>query len=213
MKILIIGAKGHAKEILDVLEKNGTNDELFFYDDVSENIEAYLYNKYQIIRGIDELNDAKFFDKKFALGIGNPNNREKLANKFKDLGWQLTSIISNKIILGNHNVSLGIGINLMHNVFISSGVFIGEGTLINTGAMIHHDVKIGNYCEISPKVCLTGNVAVGNKTFIGVGTNVIPKIRIGNNCIVGAGSIVTKDIPDNSLAMGVPARIIKRITN
>jgi acetyltransferase-like isoleucine patch superfamily enzyme len=87
----------------------------------------------------------------------------------------------------------------MHNVFISNDVIIGEGTLVNTGAMIHHNVKIGDYCEISPKVCLTGNIVVGNKTFIGVGTNVVPNVKIGNNCIIGAGSVVTKDIPDNSL--------------
>jgi sugar O-acyltransferase (sialic acid O-acetyltransferase NeuD family) len=210
--MLIIGAKGHAKEILDVLEKNGTKSDLFFYDDVSENIEIKLYGKYPIIRSVDELNDARFNKKIFALGVGNPHIRERMANKFKDLGWELTSIISNNIVLGNYNIALGRGINLMHNIFISNDVIIGEGTLINTGAMIHHDVRIGNYCEISPKVCLTGNITVGNKTFIGAGTNVIPKVKIGDNCIVGAGSVVTQDIPDNSLAVGVPAKVIRKIT-
>jgi sugar O-acyltransferase (sialic acid O-acetyltransferase NeuD family) len=208
--MLIIGAKGHAKEVLDVLEKSGMNNELFFYDDVSENIDIKLFGKYPVIRSIDELNKAGFKVKIFALGVGKPQVRESMANKFKDLGWELTSIISNKIVLGNHNVVLSAGINLMHNVFISNDVFIGEGTLINAGVFIHHDVKIGNYCEISPKVCLTGHITIGNKTFIGAGTNVIPKITIGSNCIIGAGSVVTKDIPDNSLAAGVPARIIKK---
>lgn len=53
-----------------------------------------------------------------------------------------------------------------------------------------------------------GLVSIGDKTFIGAGTIIMPNTKIGNNCIIGAGSLVTKDIPDNSIAVGVPARVI-----
>jgi len=209
--MLIVGAKGHAKELLDVLEKNGLRDRLFFYDDVSEDIIGNLYGKYTIIKSTDELKNLHIDNKQFALGIGNPFNRRKMADKFKKLGWELISVISNNIIIGNYNIILGVGLNIMHNVFISNDVIIGEGTLLNNSSLLHHDVQIGKYCEISPRVCLTGGVLLGDFTFIGASSVIIPKIKIGKNCIIGAGSVVNKDIPDNSLAVGVPAKVIKEL--
>ena len=207
--MLIIGSKGHAKEILDVLEKNDFKGELFFYDDVSKENNDKLYGKYSIIKNINDLNKKEFKDKTFALGIGNPLARNKMVQKFKKLGWELKSIISNNAIIGNYNVDLGIGLNIMHNVFISNDVAIGEGTLINNSTLIHHDVSVGKYCELSPGVRLTGHVTVGDYTSIGTGAVIIPKVKIGNNCIIGAGSVVIKDLPDNSVAVGVPAKVIK----
>jgi sugar O-acyltransferase (sialic acid O-acetyltransferase NeuD family) len=209
--MLIVGAKGHAKELLDVLEKNGLSDRLFFYDDISEDIQENLYGRYPIIKSTDELKNSHIDNKQFALGIGNPFTRSKMANKFKNLGWELSSVISNNIIIGNYNIIFGAGLNIMHNVFISNDVSIGEGTLVNNRSLLHHDVKIGKYCEISPGVCLTGSVLVGDYTFIGAATVIIPKIKIGKNCIIGAGSVVNKDIPDNSIAVGIPAKVIKEI--
>lgn len=54
-------------------------------------------------------------------------------------------------------------------------------------------------------------ITVGNNVYIGVRTLIMPGVRIGNRVIIGAGSIVTRDIPDNSVAVGVPARVIKTV--
>lgn len=54
-------------------------------------------------------------------------------------------------------------------------------------------------------------ITIGNDVWIGGGTIILPGVTIGNNCVVGAGSVVTKDIPDNSMAVGNPARIIKKL--
>ena len=207
--MIIIGAKGHAIELLDVLEKNNFEEEIFFYDDITDNLPDKLYNKYPIFRSAEEM--SRLNTRHFALGIGIPMARKKLSNKFKLLGWELISVISKDSIIGNYNVLLEPGLNIMHNVFISNDVRIGEGTLINNGANIHHNVEIGNYCEISPKVYITGNVTIGDFTTIGTGAIIIPKVNIGKNCIIGAGSVVNKDIPDNSIAVGTPAKVIKEV--
>ena len=61
------------------------------------------------------------------------------------------------------------------------------------------------------KIDLFGKIRVGNNVHIGTNAIIMPNVRIGNYCIVGCGAIVTKDIPDNSIAVGVPARVIKSI--
>ena len=207
---IIVGAKGHAKEILDVLEKNGNlSEDLLLFDDVSNDIPNKLYNKYVIIRSFDELNKIYSENKNFILGIGNPILRFHLAQKFIDFGWSLQSIISQNSTIGQYNVILESGVNIMHRVMISNDVIIKEGTLLNSGAQIHHDVVIGRYCEISPLACLTGKVKIGDFSSVGAGAVIIPNIKIGRNCVIGAGSVVNKDIPDNSVAVGVPAKVIK----
>lgn len=59
-----------------------------------------------------------------------------------------------------------------------------------------------------PGFVITGNIVVGNDTYIGIRSIILPGVKIGNRCIIGCGSIVTKDIPDNSVAVGVPAKVI-----
>ena len=56
-----------------------------------------------------------------------------------------------------------------------------------------------------------GTITIGNNVFIGNKAAVLPNVRIGNNVIIGYGAVVTRDIPDNSIAAGVPARIIKSV--
>lgn len=55
------------------------------------------------------------------------------------------------------------------------------------------------------------NVSIGNNVFVGAGTIVLPGVNIGSNVVIGAGSVVVKDVPDNSVAVGVPAKVIKPI--
>lgn len=203
--MLIIGAKGHAKDLLTVLENDGYSKPIAFYDDVSKDLTAKLFHQYPVFR---QLPDAIRFLKdypEFCLGLGNPFLREKLTEKFKPYG-QLVSVISKHAILGKHANQFGMGLNIMPFCFISNAVVIGEGTLVNTSATIHHDVKIGAYCELMPGCKVLGNVSIGDYCSIGSGAIVLPKVCLGNNVIVGAGAVVTKDIPDNTTVVGVPAK-------
>jgi sugar O-acyltransferase (sialic acid O-acetyltransferase NeuD family) len=209
--MLVIGAGGHAIEILDVLEKGNENTNLFFYDDFSTDNPKLFFEKYPILRDRHEIIKLFEQDKKFGLGIGSPLLRKKMALYFISLGGILTSIISTNSIIGNHNVILEAGLNIMHGVIITNNIKIGEGTLINANVCIHHGSSIGKYCEFSPGCHINGNVTIGDQSSIGTGAVIIPKINIGHNVIIGAGSVVTKNIPENSVAVGVPARIIKKL--
>ena len=75
---------------------------------------------------------------------------------------------------------------------------------------LHHDVKLGEYVTISPNATILGNVEVGNNSFIGAGSIIREKTKIGNNCIVGMGSVVLKDITDDEVWVGNPARYLRK---
>jgi sugar O-acyltransferase (sialic acid O-acetyltransferase NeuD family) len=212
--MLIAGAQRHAKEVVDIFEKNNLLSELVLFDDVSADCEAKLFGKYTIIRTLEEV--KKYFlniNPAFVLGLGNPILREKVALKLKNQMGILTSIVSKSATIGAHNVLLEDGLNIMHNTLISNDVFIGEGSLINAYVCVHHDVRVGKYSELSPKSVLLGGAVIGSFTSIGANATVLPGIKIGSNVTIGAGSVVTKDVPDNCIAVGVPARIIKIKSN
>lgn len=210
--MLIIGAKGHAKEVLQYFLNIGTLTDIYFYDDVSQDLPAKIYDKFPVIKSIEEAKEL--FNKvsnEYVLGIGNPKTRYSLNKKFSEINGKLVSIIMQSAEIGSYNVNLGQGLNIMSGVIITNDVSIGTGSLINTGSTISHDSIIGNFCEISPGSHITGRVKIGDFTSIGTGSVIIPDVKIGSNCIIGAGSVVIKDIPDNSVAVGVPAKVIKEI--
>ena len=136
--MLIIGAKGFAKEILEILHLRGELENLCFFDDVNDDVHGKLFGQFPILKTISEVqNYFENIDNRFSIGIGNPQLREKLFNKISTLGGKLTSTISPKADIGSYD------------------------------------------------------------------------IKIGNNVTIGAGAVVTKNIPDNAVVVGVPAKIIK----
>jgi len=102
-----------------------------------------------------------------------------------------------------------IGCTAYPNVTIMNDCRIGKGVLLNSNASIGHDTNIGDFCNINPGAHIAGKVVIGAGTTIGIGAVVRENIQVGENVIVGAGSVVVKDIPDDQIVYGNPARQAK----
>lgn len=89
---------------------------------------------------------------------------------------------------------------------------IGNNVTLTRGVtFITHDGGVAVFRDKYPGMNVYGRIKIGNNVFIGVHTIILPGVTIGNNVVIGAGSLVNKDIPDNVVAAGVPAKIIKSI--
>lgn len=210
--MLIVGAKGFAKEVLEVVHQLNDTDNLVFYDDVNDDVRGFLFDKFLILKTLCEA--TTYFnttDKRFTIGIGNPALRKRLYDKFTALGGVFTSTISPFASIGNFGNEIGIGSNIMTGTVITSDVIVKQGALINLNCTIGHDCIIGEFVELSPGVNISGNCVIGNYTILGTNSTVLPKVSIGKNVVVGAGAVVTKDVPDNCLIVGVPGKIIKEL--
>jgi len=211
--MLIVGAKGFAKEMLEIFHQLNQLESVYFYDDINTYAKAIMYDKFEIIQDIsraETLFNAEC--NKFVLGIGNPSLRYKLSDKFNKIGGKLTSLISPFSHIGNLGNILESGVNIMTGTVITNDIYISTGALINLNCTIGHDSSIGKYSELCPGVHVSGNCKIGDFTFIGTGTSILPGISIGSNVVVGAGSVVTKNIEDNCLVMGVPAIKVKEFS-
>lgn len=207
--MIIVGAKGHAKEILDLFEKQNRTEKLFFFDDYSKDLSKKLFDKFKILKTENEVKEVFKLENGFVLGLGGVVNRKMMFKKFIELGGEPFSIISNNATIGLYNVFLGKGLNIMHNVSVFNDVIIGNGTLLNSFVSVHHDCEIGQFCEISPGARVLGRVKVGNYTSIGANAVVLPDVVVGDNVTIGAGAVVTKNTGDNATYVGIPAKRIK----
>lgn len=209
--MLIIGAKGFAKEVLEICINNNAIENLAFYDDINHEIGRLMFDQFPILNSIDQAKDYfENIDNRFTIGIGNPALRKRFVEKFNKIGGVLTSTICNSASIGNFDVRIGNGANILADVKISNSVLIGKCSLIYYNAIITHDVIIGDYVELSPGTTILGRVKVKNNAQIGAGAIILPDVVIGENAIIGAGAVVTRDVPDNSTAVGIPARFIKK---
>jgi acetyltransferase EpsM len=93
---------------------------------------------------------------------------------------------------------------------INAGARIGPSTIVNSAAVVEHDVMIGGFVHVAPNSTICGNAAVGDYTWVGAGAVVVQGIKIGENVMIGAGAVVIQDVPPDTVSVGVPARVIRR---
>ena len=210
--MLIIGAKGFAKEVLEILHQNGQTENLCFYDDVNDDLPEKLFGQFPILRTIEEA--ETYFNQisnQFVLGIGNPFLRKKLCDKFESIRGELSTVISKNAEIGSFGIQISSGCNILSGVKISNDVAIGKGTMAYYNSVITHDVTIGEFCEISPSVNLLGRVHIGNFVSIGAGSIIFPDVTIGDNVVIAAGAVVRKNVPANVMVAGIPAVVKKEL--
>ncbi|MBX2945149.1 MAG: acetyltransferase [Cyclobacteriaceae bacterium] len=211
--MLVAGASRHAKEVLDILYRQNQTDDLRFFDDIHVNGPNFFYERFPIIHSVKDVQEIFKADNRFILGLGGTNARAVVAKKLLTAGGSLHTVIAESARVGHFQVTIESGVNIMEFVLISSSVVIGEGSLINALAAIHHDVTVGSYCEISPRATLLGGSSVGDFSSVGSGAVILPNIKVGANVIIGAGSVITRDIPDNVVVVGVPGKVIRENSN
>jgi sugar O-acyltransferase (sialic acid O-acetyltransferase NeuD family) len=207
--IYILGAGGFAKEVLNIYIDAGREDEVIGFLEENCQRRGELLNR-KPIDDVSILEKTERHDIKLICAIGTPL-RKRLIEYTEQLGYDYDTIIHPSVIKSRW-VTFGKGDIICAGNILTSQINIGDHTIINLDCTIGHDVHIGKYCTISPGVHISGRVKIGDGVFIGTGAVIIPRVNIGNNSIIGAGAVVTKDIPENTLAVGVPAKPIRRVT-
>lgn len=210
-KLCIYCVGGLGKEVFDIATRiniiDSRWDEIFFVDDNEELAEtAYLGRLFSADKMLIEFDIDTI---EVVIANGEPIIKAKLFKKVKKLKLNITSLIDP---LSSVSSSANIGEGLIAYPFsiIASDTFIGNNVLVNASAIIGHDIKIGNNTVIGPHVCVGGATTIGNNSYIGMGSKIKEQLSIGSKVIVGMSSAVYKDVPDNVIAMGNPARPMRR---
>lgn len=194
-KVYLYGASGHAKVVKDIAKLAYIDVPCLIDDNPNVNELDGLI----VVHSSEGLSPL-------IVTIGDCQIRRKIVEKLGEREYM--TVVHPKSILAD-SVKLGYGTVVMAGAILNPYATVGDHCIINTGASIDHDCKIHDFVHIAPHCTLCGEVEVGEGTWVGAGTTVIQGIHIGKNCFIGAGSVVVKDIPDDCLCYGNPARIKK----
>lgn len=211
--IAIFGAGGQGREILQLLRQiNAVQPQwecIGWLDDGLEKGEVIA--GLPVLGGVAELNDWKE-ELAVAIAVAWPSTKAKIVSLIHNEKVVYPVLIHPEVRLEEEEVKLGEGTIVTQGCRFTVNIQVGRFVLLNLATILTHDVVIEDFCSIMPSVNVSGAVHVGRATYIGTGTQIIQLLTIGENTIIGAGSVVTKDIPANCTAVGVPAKIIKQTT-
>lgn len=145
-----------------------------------------------------------------AIAIGGARGADRchLADRFARANLPLP-VLQHPHASVSPTASIGAGSHILAGGVVAAAANLGRCVIVNTKASVDHECVLDEGVHIAPGATLCGCVRVGAHSLIGPGAVVLPRVNIGRNVIVGAGSVVTRDLPDNVVAWGNPARIIK----
>jgi sugar O-acyltransferase (sialic acid O-acetyltransferase NeuD family) len=207
LTMVIAGAGGHSLEILDIVLETVDKSQIAFFDDLSDI--RIVHSLFPVLKTKEKIMEWFKQDPTFCIGVGAPEQRKVIYEKITSYGGKLQGIKSVKSEMSHYASGVSSCADIFKQTFISSLTQIGYGTLINTGAKVHHETIIGDFCEVSPAAILLGRAHIGDFCRIGSGAIILANIRICSNTTIGAGAVVTKSIEKPGTYVGVPARLIK----
>lgn len=206
-KIVIIGAGGFGREVemlIDQINEISPQwDFLGFIDD--EKPVGTPIGGSKVLGSIPEVSQMK--DVWIVLAIGNPKSKEKILSKLNG-DQQFATLIHPNVLIGKR-VEIGAGTIICAGNIITTDIIIGRHVILNLSCTVGHDTEIGDLCSFMPSINISGEVVIESGVYVGTGAKIINQLSIGTQTIVGAGAVVSKTLPANCTAVGIPAKAIK----
>lgn len=209
-KLYIVGAGGFGREVKWLAERINKNKRVWdicgFVDD-----DASLFG--QKINGLSVVGNCDFFndiqeDVYSVCAVGSPRTKKIITDKLSQYkNVHFASLIDPSVII-SHCVKVGEGTIICAGTIITTNITIGSHVTINLDCTLGHDDEISDYTTLYPSVNVSGCVTIGSMTEIGTGTQIVQGKKIGSEVIIGAGSVVVKDIVKSGTYVGVPVRRI-----
>lgn len=209
--IVILGGGGFAREVYWILDEINQQTRLWnILGFIDENPATHGGE----LCGLPVLGGFDWFDgghKPLVVsGIGGNRCRRRFAELADRLGLEFATLVHPAARVSRH-ATIGRGTVICAGTAVTTQISVGDHVNLNLNCTVGHDAVIEDYCNLSPGVHISGNVHLEPGLDIGTGAVVIPSVRIGHDSIIGAGAVVNKDVPALSLAVGVPARVVRSL--
>ena len=193
LPILLLGAGGHARACIDVIEQEGRFTIAGLVGLPSERGARVL--GYPVL-GTDADLAGLLHDYTHALitvgQIKTAEPRMRLFNLLQENGCALPVVVSPRAYVSPH-ATVGAGTIVMHGAVVNAAAVVGRNCIINSQSLVEHDAVVGDHCHISTAAAINSGVHIGSATFIGSNSSVRQIVSIGEGCLIGMGQRVLAD--------------------
>jgi len=212
IEVVGVGAGGHAKVVVEIVQ-------LIDRYSIVGLLDADIKKKGTELLNVPILGDDSLLSELYQRGVRHAfvalgsidigSRRRSVYEMLTQLNFEVIAAVHSSAVISK-SARLGNGVTVMATAVINANSEIGHNVIINTGTIVEHDCVVGDHVHIATGASLAGNVTVGTGSHIGAGAVVLQGRTIGENSIIGAGAVVVRDVPDDVVVMGVPARVYKR---
>jgi sugar O-acyltransferase (sialic acid O-acetyltransferase NeuD family) len=209
-RVFVYGARGHGKVVADILISSGESGFAGFVDD-REELRGTTVMGFPVV-GNGEWLRREASNSRLAVALGTGESRSRRLLTARCRSWEIAILtLVHPAATVSRSARLGPGTVVMAGAIINPEANVGAGVIVNTGAVVEHDVEIGDYAHIAPNAAMGGASRLGSFSHLGLGAVVLQCVSVGSHTIVGAGAVVVHDLPDRIVAIGIPARIRRRL--
>ena len=198
---MIVGAAGHGREVLDVVEACGV-DFAGFVDDGHPDLAILVHRGVDLLGGLDWL---ERHDGVVVLGLGDSSTRRRVGESLDGtVGWS-EALVHPLASIGSV-VELGAGTVVAAGARLTTGITLGRHCYVGPNATIGHDCVLQDYVTVLPGATVSGGVRLAAGVSVGTGANLRQGVSVGEGATVGAGAVVLEDVSSRAVVAGVPAR-------
>lgn len=206
--LVLWGAGGHGKVVLDAARAMGAFGNICFVDDAWDGhrgqfCQCEVFEVEQYLQ-LHRENGARYL-----VSIGNNSTRAACFQKLFDFGL-VPATIAHPTAVVSGSARIEDGTVIMARVVINAEAEIGRNCILNTAAVIEHDCRVGDHVHVSPGVVLGGGVRVHSFAHLGIGAIALPGAEIGEGATVGAGAVVLGSVSPGATVIGIPARVLSK---
>lgn len=209
-RLIIVGFSGFGKEVYWLAHRLGIT--VFGFLDDNPAVQGLTYRGSPVLGAVD--NWVNYPDCSFVIAVGNPRIRKKIHEKISMSGMpQFATLIDPSVVVNSEFVTIGQGSIICAGTILTVDIVVGAHVIINLNCTIGHDVVIRDFVTVAPLVAVSGNVNLSDCCEVGTGASIRQGVTMAQGSMLGMGGVLTKNVSENTVFFGNPAKAFKTIAD
>jgi acetyltransferase EpsM len=200
LALVVYGGGGHGKSLIDLVRAAGQFELVGVIDDSLTPGDEVM--SLAVLGGAERLADLSARGVRQAVnavgGVGNVVSRVEVFRRLHEAGFHCPAVLHPTAVV-EPSAQLSDAVQVMPRAYVGSEAHVGYGSIVNTAAVVSHDVILGSYVNIAPGALIAGGVEIGDRSLVGMGVTINLEVRIGQDALIGNGATVKRDVPDGAV--------------